>query len=83
MPKMSETVNPELKDRAEKVLEKLSLSPGQALNLFYMQVLLHDGLPFLVQVPTTESIESLKKAQAAEDSTDMKNLSEIIDDKIF
>lgn len=81
--KASGTVNPKLKKRAEEVLEGLGLSASQALNLFYMQVVLHDGLPFVVKSPTPEAIEAIREEQSKEGTPDLKGLANLIDEKIF
>ena len=44
-------VEPDLKDRAERIFRKLGLTTTQALTLFYKQVELRNGLPFDVAIP--------------------------------
>lgn len=44
-------VEPSLKDRVEKIFEKLGLNTTQAINLFYKQVELNNGLPFDLKIP--------------------------------
>ena len=39
-------IEPELKEKAERVFQDLGLSPTQAIRLFYKQVELRNGLPF-------------------------------------
>ncbi len=56
-------IEPELKNKAEKLLERLGLNATEAITLFYRQVLLPDGLPFEVIVPATEE-NSSRLAQA-------------------
>lgn len=40
-----------IKQDAEKVFDQLGLTPTQAISLFYRQVSLRRGLPFVVEVP--------------------------------
>ena len=56
-------VEPDLKYRVEEIFSKLGLSPTDAITLFYIQVILHHGLPFEVRIPNDESIEALQHAQ--------------------
>jgi DNA-damage-inducible protein J len=42
---------PSLKNKAEKILAVLGMNPSEAINLFYKQVLLQNGLPFEVRIP--------------------------------
>lgn len=44
-----EKINPHVKVQAEAILQGLGLEPEVALNLFYHQVLIHQGLPFAIQ----------------------------------
>ena len=44
-------IEPDLKEKAERVFNKLGLSPTQAIALFYRQVELRKGLPFNVVIP--------------------------------
>ena len=45
-------IEPDLKNKAEKVFRELGLSATQAINLFYKQVELRNGLPFEVVIPS-------------------------------
>lgn len=44
-------INPSLKAEVERLFEKLGLSTTEAINLFYSQVKLRNGLPFNVVIP--------------------------------
>ena len=55
-------VEPELKTQAEEIFSKLGLSPTDAITLFYVQVILHNGLPFEVRIPNTETKEAMRQA---------------------
>jgi len=44
-------IEPDLKDKAERVFRKLGLTSTQAITLFYKQVELRKGLPFDVVIP--------------------------------
>ena len=59
-------VEPALKHEAEAVLEKLGMTPTEAITLFYKQVSLYRGLPFPVRVPNAATRKALKAAQRGE-----------------
>ena len=59
-------IEPELKTQAEEIFSKLGLSPTDAITLFYVQVILHDGLPFPVRIPNKETIEAMQQADTGE-----------------
>jgi DNA-damage-inducible protein J len=48
-----------VKKEAEFILNKLGLSPSDAINLFYRQVALQKGLPFDVKIPNEETISAI------------------------
>lgn len=53
--------NPQLKEDVEKVFKKLGISASQAINMFYSQVKIHNGLPFEVSIPNKETEETFQK----------------------
>jgi DNA-damage-inducible protein J len=57
-------VEPGLKHDAETVLEKLGMTPTEAITLFYKQVKLHRGLPFPVRIPNKETRRAIREARA-------------------
>ena len=56
-------IDPSLKEATEAIFAQIGLSSGEAIRLFYKQVLLHDGLPFPLKVPNEASLKALKEAQ--------------------
>ena len=67
----------ELKSEVEKLFKKLGLSTTEAINLFYRQVRLRNGLPFEVVVAnkTTEKVfkdtDAKRNLVRCEDAEDM------------
>ena len=51
-------MEPELKEKAEEILQRLGVNPTQAITMFYRQVELKGGIPFEVTLPneTTEAV---------------------------
>ena len=60
-------IEPQTKEKAEKVLQKLGLTPTEAIRLFYHQICLYGGLPFPVLVPNDLTSKTLEKSQRGED----------------
>lgn len=58
-------VEPEVKKRAEQVLEQLGIPMSNAVNMFLKQVALQRGIPFEIKLPESVplSYESLKKEE--------------------
>lgn len=44
-------VEPELKRKAEDLLNRLGLNATEAITLFYRQILIQKGVPFAISVP--------------------------------
>jgi DNA-damage-inducible protein J len=60
-------VEPELKHEAEAVLDKLGMTPTEAITLFYKQVTLYRGLPFPVRIPNAATRKALQEARIRKD----------------
>ena len=57
-------VEPELKHKAESVLQSLGMTPTEAITLFYKQITLYRGLPFPVRIPNAATRKALRDARA-------------------
>ena len=63
-------IESELKIDVESILKNLGLSATQAINMFYQQIKLHNGIPFEVKIPNAETqrvIEESRKGINVED----------------
>ncbi len=47
-------VEPEIKEQAEQVLERLGIPMSNAVSMFLRQVVLQRGIPFEIKLPQTE-----------------------------
>jgi DNA-damage-inducible protein J len=57
-------VEPGLKHDAEAVLDKLGMTPTEAITLFYKQVTLYRGLPFPIRMPNATTRKALQEARS-------------------
>ena len=46
-------IDAELKAEAEDILRQLGLTTSQAINLYFSQIVLRQGMPFEVRLPKT------------------------------
>lgn len=75
-------VEPEVKEQAEMILEKLGIPMSNAVGMFLRQVVMHKGLPFDVKLSESEMLvlgemtkEQLSfELQKAEDSVKSGNV---------
>ena len=59
-------IEPDLKHKAEGVFETLGLTPTEAITLFYKQVTLQRGLPFVVRLPNATTRKAMREARAGQ-----------------
>ncbi|HUT37508.1 MAG TPA: type II toxin-antitoxin system RelB/DinJ family antitoxin [Planctomycetota bacterium] len=60
-------IEPRLKHRAERVLDRLGLTPTEAITVFYRQIELRNGLPFDVVVPNATTLKTFRDTDAGRD----------------
>jgi DNA-damage-inducible protein J len=83
--KMSKTatirarVEPSLKKHVEKIFEKLGLNATQAINLFYKQVELNNGLPFDLKVPNESTLKTLQDSETGKNLVECKDAEDMFD----
>jgi DNA-damage-inducible protein J len=67
MPKSSSIharIKRDLKEEAEAILKELGLNASQAITLFYQQIKLTRGLPFVLRVPNETTRQTLDDTDA-------------------
>ena len=50
-----------LKEAAEKILRTLGVTPSQAINMFYVQIVLHKSIPFAIDLEKDDAPENYIK----------------------
>ena len=50
-------MKPEIKNGAEVILKKRGIPPSNAIDMFYRQIILNNGLPFDVKIPDAKLID--------------------------
>lgn len=50
-------IEPEVKEQAERILASLGIPASNAINMFYKQIILQNGLPFEVKLPAARPLE--------------------------
>ena len=67
-----------LKAKAEATLQKLGLTPSTAINLFYQQIVLQQGLPFQVRVPNRATRRAMRDAEVGRNLIRAESLEELL-----
>ena len=56
-------IESELKVDVESILKNLGLSATQAINMFYQQIKMHNGIPFEVKIPNVETQRVIEESR--------------------
>lgn len=70
-------VEDNLKKDVENILLALGISPSEAINIFYSQIRLRQGIPFEIKIPnkitlkTFEETDSLRKRKSFQKKEDL------------
>lgn len=62
-------VDSEVKLNAAKILASIGLSTSAAINVFFRQIIFHNGLPFDVKAPNKLTIEAIKQLESGKGIT--------------
>ena len=46
-------IQPEIKEKAEEILERLGIPVSVFIDMTYRHIILHDGVPFSLDIPKT------------------------------
>ena len=56
-------IDPGVKNKAQKVLNKLNITMSEAISIFLTQVSLTKGIPFEIKIPNELTEETLAKSE--------------------
>jgi DNA-damage-inducible protein J len=65
--------SPELKEEVEGILKKLGLNTTEAINIFFSQIRLRQGLPFEVRIPNKVTAQTFRKTDQRKDLVKCKD----------
>ena len=54
-------ITPDLKRKAKRILEKLGMSPSDAINIFFSQIVLQKKIPFEIDLEKDDIPENYRK----------------------
>lgn len=73
-------IEPDLKEEVEDLFHELGLSTTDAINIFYRQVKLRNGLPFEVAIPNKLTEKVLKETDEGKNLIRHKNADDMFND---
>jgi DNA-damage-inducible protein J len=62
-------IDPQIKKEAEAILKELGLSVSKAFELFYRQIIAHQGLPFELQIPNEKTMKTIENSRQGKGKT--------------
>ncbi len=70
-------IDPEVKEKAKEILNKLHLSMSEAISLYLTQVALQKGIPFDIKIPNELTAETIRKSEKGEDLHQVDSVDEL------
>lgn len=71
-------INPTIKKKVSLIFEHLGITTSEAVNLFYNQVLLNNGLPFEVKIPNESTLKVFKDSDEGKNLNTYKNVDDML-----
>ena len=70
-------IDPEIKAKAKRILNKLNISMSEAISMYLTQVTLHKGLPFEVKIPNEITAATLRKSEKGKELNEVGSVDEL------
>lgn len=70
-------MEPKVKSAVEKILDKLGITTSEAINIFFRQVYLNKGLPFVIKVPNDELKKTVEDSRIGKSITKYNSTEEL------
>ena len=70
-------MEPKVKSAVEKILDKLGITTSEAINIFFRQVYLNKGLPFVIKVPNDELKKTVEDSRTGKSITKYNSTEEL------
>ena len=71
-------IDPKVKTKAQKILNKLNISMSEAISLFLTQVSLNKGIPFEIKIPNKLTEETLSKSERGKELHKVSDTKELL-----
>ena len=70
-------IDPEIKIKAQEILNKLHISMSDAISIYLTQVTLQNGIPFDLKIPNDLTLETIRKTEEGENLHQVNNIDEL------
>lgn len=76
-------IDTELKDNAESILSQLGITPSSAIQMLYSQIVLNNGIPFELRLPSRKTLDVSKMSKKEFDAEMQKGIDSIKEGKVY
>jgi len=73
-------IDPDVKNKAQRILNKLNISMSEAVSIFLTQVSLTKGIPFEIKIPNNLTKETLRKSENGEDLHEVSDVNQLLEE---
>jgi len=73
-------IDPEIKNKAQKILNTLNISMSEAISMYLTQVALHKGIPFDVKIPNELTADTLRRSEEGKELNEVESVGELFEE---
>ena len=73
-------INPELKEKAQAIFNKLNLTMSEAISLYLTQVTLQRGIPFEIKIPNDVTLKTLRNIEKGVGLNETSSVDELFEE---
>lgn len=75
-------VEPQIKEKVEKILESLGMTSTEAINIYLRQIIINSGIPFEIKNPQfkDEMMDAIKEAEEMDKNPENYKSFEAVED---
>lgn len=70
-------IDPEIKEKAQEIFNKLHISMSEAISMYLTQVTLQKGIPFDIKIPNELTVDAIRKSEKGEDLHRVNSVDEL------
>jgi DNA-damage-inducible protein J len=73
-------IDDRVKSKAGKILSKLGLNHSEAINIFYRQIIMRNGIPFSLEIPNETTLDAIAEVESGKIGRSYKNTKELFEE---
>jgi DNA-damage-inducible protein J len=73
-------INGNIKSKAGKILTKLGLSHSEAINIYYRQIIIRNGIPFSLEIPNEITLNAIEEVESGRIKKSFKDADKLFED---